>query len=151
MRASAQKSGGSTHPIYGTKLGANYNPVKYVVGSINQIAGAFKFMSGLVLLSGSARTAPVLGVSVPSGLAGGYNLYSGIGGLRRGSLQIFESKNDRTGPQFKNLLGLLPSGQMYDDIAEPGAIEYWRGMARDLTETPLDTLKQGFKDFWVLE
>ena len=58
--------------------------------------------------------------------------------------------DDPNGPSARNLLGLLPFGQKYDDPGEPSMGEWAGGQYKKLKESPLRTLKEAIKDFFAI-
>jgi hypothetical protein len=106
--------------------------------------------AGATLALGSAATAPVFFVSVPSGAAATYNLVSGYASVRRGAQQFSESLNDASGPSLQNLWGLAPSGQAYDDPGEPnGPVEYARGVRAEYRADPAAAMRRAIRDYFA--
>ncbi|HEX6992173.1 MAG TPA: hypothetical protein VF151_09810 [Gemmatimonadales bacterium] len=107
--------------------------------------------SGAAILTGGAATTPVLGVGAPAIPVGAAKVAMGLGNISRGAQQIGESLDSRTGPTAKNLLGLLPFGQKFDDPAEPGPIEYFKIRYHELITDPIETGKKLLKDFFAID
>jgi RHS repeat-associated protein len=127
------------------------NPLKMAVGVTNVVVGTVKAAAGVTQLLGAQATAPILFVSVPAGAAGTYNLVTGYGAVRREAQQFSESLDDPSGPTLKNLWGLAPFGQQYDDPGEPGPLQYFRGLAREFVQNPAAATKRAVKDFFSFE
>lgn len=60
-----------------------------------------------------------------------------------------EARNDVHGPSWKNLLGLLPAGQTFDDPREPGAIEYYRNVRRSFGREPAAAAREYLNDYFA--
>ena len=124
------------------------NPVKLAVGAVNVVRGVTGMAQGageLLVASAGGTFASV--AAVP----GTWHLASGLSNLNRGSMQLGESLNDRSGPSAKNVLGLLPFGQQFDDPAEPGPVEWARGVAQNAARDPIRMLKQAVSEFFALK
>jgi hypothetical protein len=74
----------------------------------------------------------------------------GFGGVSRGSAQMSEAMSDRSGASPRNLLGLLPMGQEFDDPLEPGMFEFFKKRASEAVADPAGAAKQSVCDLLAL-
>ena len=125
--------------------------MKAAVGVINVGRGVVGAASGTVLLTAGAATAPIGPVSVPAGVLGTVKLVFGLANVNRGAQQLRESLDDPNGPSFKNVLGLGPAGQRYDDPGEPSFGEYVRGSWHRYVQNPSEGAAQFARDFFALD
>ena len=128
------------------------NPLKMTVGTINMVRGAAGTASGALILTAGSATAPVLGpITGPAIPVGAATVAFGLANVSRGAQQFSESLNSESGPVAKNLLGLLPFGQKYDDPGEPGMVEYFKERYKELVSDPIGTSKRLLKEFFAIE
>ena len=98
------------------------NPLKTGVGFVNSVMGIKNMAAGAVAVSTGEATIPFTGgISGSVGfIIGGAQMALGISNFKRGLQQIhealYESADQAT---YKNLLGLAPFGQKFDDPCEP--------------------------------
>ena len=106
-----------------------------------------------IIATGTAALPFTRGVSgVPAYSIGLFKLGSGFANLNRGLGQMSETHDESPcQSSFKNLLGLLPFGQNYDDPLEPGLIEYFEGLGKDFVVDPWNASKQAVKDFFAFD
>jgi type VI secretion system secreted protein VgrG len=72
--------------------------------------------------------------------------------LSRGVGQMSEGYDESAcQSSTKNLLGLLPFGQKYDDALEPGMVEYFTSLWNKLVNDPISTAVEATKDFFAIE
>jgi type VI secretion system secreted protein VgrG len=130
------------------------NPVKMGVGFVN----AYRGVKGMGTAVGTFVTGTVAipftsGVSGPSAYAIGTAQFAmGFANLNRGVGQMSEAYDESScQSSSKNLLGLLPFGQKYDDALEPGMGEYFAGIWNNFVTDPIDTAWQATKDFFAFD
>ncbi|MCC6642162.1 MAG: hypothetical protein IT386_13460, partial [Deltaproteobacteria bacterium] len=139
---------------------AQFNPAKLMTGGANAVIGVKNIATGVAAI-GSGSTAilsiPATGpVGILSGSAavtyGVVKIGSGIGGLRRGLLQVDEALNERfEAASSRNLLGILPSGQKFDDPIEPTPLEYVSGLYQHAVKDPFGAASRVIHDFLVID
>ena len=128
------------------------NLLKATVGTVNMVRGTVGMASGVAVLTGSAAVAPIIGpLAAPAAAVGSVQVAFGYANLNRGAGQFSESLTDNVGATPKNLLGLAPFGQEFDDIGEPGAFEYFGNQANKFVTQPVTTTVGVVKDFFALE
>lgn len=127
------------------------NPVKAAVGVVNVVRGVSQAASGAVLLTAGVATSPLGPISVPADVLGTAKLASGLAKVNRGAQQVSESLDDPNGPSARNLLGLLPMGQKFDDPTEPTPIEYGKEKVKKFVADPAKAAKEAIKDFFAIE
>jgi len=87
--------------------------------------GLNKILVGLGFMEGGEGILPVM--------YGSFNIYSGTKAYNRGSQLWKESLEEEwSDASLKNLLGLLPKGQCYDDPTEPGLAEFWQSKLNEV-------------------
>jgi len=129
----------------------NFNPAKFGVGGVNTVRGLAGLGAGTVTLGTSAGASTVVGpLALPGTAVGTAQLAFGAANLSRGSQQIRESFNDPAGPSFRNVLGLLPFGQEFDDPLEPLPQDFAAQRLRGLTTSPIATGRRLFNEFFAL-
>jgi len=119
-------------------------PIKGVVGTVNIARGVAGVASGVTVATGGSVT----GVGVVVGTA---QAALGVARVSRGTQQLSEAMSGDNDPSFKNLLGLAPFGQMYDDINEPGPVEWSKSKWEDFVDRPVSALIQALKEFFAIE
>ena len=127
------------------------NLVKAAVGAVNVVRGVAGAASGSALLTAGALTAPLGPIAVPSTAWGYTQLSFGLANVNRGAQQLAESGSDAHGPSLRNLWGLAPFGQEYDDPDEPSPTEYWSEAWKRFTSDPVHALTKSVKDFFAIE
>ena len=85
--------------------------------------------------------------------AGALLVKVGLSIISRGLRQIHEAANDKQGPSPRNILGLLPMGQEFDDPGEPTlgefASEKWQEFL-DLPADPGPVLEKWLKELFAV-
>ncbi len=134
------------------------NPVKLAVGTVNTVRGMSSLAQGTILIgtgSGAIITTPVTGPigGVSGGAAvavGTAKLALGVSNVKRGLQQIHESLDEPCdSASSKNLYGLAPFGQEFDDSIEPGPAGYAGGLWNQFAADPWDATKRAVKDFFA--
>ncbi|XOV88332.1 MAG: hypothetical protein ACFHX7_00250 [Pseudomonadota bacterium] len=69
--------------------------------------------------------------------------------IRRGAHQIGESLSPTEQAHTKNVLGILPAGQKFDDPDEPGPLEYYQDVWDTIRRDPIEGTKQFINDLFV--
>ena len=130
------------------------NPVKFGVGFVNSVRGVRSMGEGVTTIVAGTAAIPFTGgvsgtAAYPIGVS---QLVLGFANLNRGLGQMSgaydESLSDSA---LKNLLGLLPFGQKYDDPCEPGLGEYFKGVWERFWVDPYSTAKQAIRDFFAFD
>jgi hypothetical protein len=70
--------------------------------------------------------------------------------LRRGAQQLGESLHDRSDPSIRNLSGLLPFAQKFDDPVEPTPFQWGVGVFRRGVRDPAGEVVQTLRDYFVI-
>jgi type VI secretion system secreted protein VgrG len=128
------------------------NPVKMGVGFTNATRGVKGLASGVqTLVTGTVAIPFTEGISgavaYPIGIA---QLASGVANLSRGVGQMREAHDELIcQSSTKNILGLLPFGQKYDDDLEPGPKEYFSDIWNRFAADPAGVLKEAVLDFFA--
>jgi hypothetical protein len=77
---------------------------------------------------------------------------AGLGKLKRGVLQLDEASSESlSDAAWRNLLGLLPAGQAYDDPGEPTIFEYFGDKVDRFVAEPVRTTTDFVKDVFVID
>ena len=85
-------------------------------------------------------------------MIGVFQIVLGFANLNRGMKQAREAySEDWDDASWKNLLGLAPFGQNFDDPCEPGPLEYFSSVWDNLVADPYNTAKQAIKDFFAFD
>jgi len=130
------------------------NPVKMGVGFINALRGV-KGMGNAVgtFVTGTVAVPFTAGISGPSAYAiGAAQFAMGFANLNRGVGQMSEGYDESAcQSSTKNLLGLLPFGQKYDDALEPSMGEYFEGVWDKFVTNPIDTAIEATKHFFAFD
>lgn len=100
--------------------------------------------SGVALATGSSVTG--VGVAVGAGLVA-----FGLANVSRRAQQIAEAFSGESEPSFKNVLGLAPFGQKFDDVNEPGPVEFAKANWEGFAGAPVRALVQAVRDFFAVE
>ncbi len=119
-----------------------FNPVKFGVGVVNVARG------GLSILRGVEKPDDPNDLSVPKRLL---QLAFGFGNFNRGLTQMSEAANDSAGPSARNLLGLAPFGQLFDDPLEPTPQEFLVRRFQSLKRDPRGTANRLLREFFALD
>jgi RHS repeat-associated protein len=137
---------------YGLDVKHGRNWVKIGVGAINAVRGVNGIANGVATITVSTGASVAVGpVSVPAEVAGGAQIAMGLSNLKRGTMQMAEGFKGTREASLKNLYGLAPFGQKFDDDIEPGPIAYFKDQWNKFFEHPLDTAIGGVKDFFAIE
>ena len=98
-------------------------------------------------------TGPTGTVSGGAAIAlGTAQIASGVANLSRGSQQINEALDEPfDAASAKNLLGLLPAGQEFDDPCEPTPGEFFGGLFNDFVADPAGAALRAAKAFFAFE
>jgi RHS repeat-associated protein len=119
-----------------------FNGLKAAVGLVNAGRGTMK------LARGGAAMATLAGAPV-----GALDIAGGLSGWSRGLQQFHESLNDPNGPTLRNLLGLLPAGQEFDDPGEPTFLEFVGEKldeARSFADDPRGRLGKWLREYFAI-
>ncbi|RMF01967.1 MAG: RHS repeat-associated core domain-containing protein, partial [Alphaproteobacteria bacterium] len=140
-------------PFYA--IGESIGSTKVGVGVVNMGIGLAKMAGGAGIVTAGTETAPFLfgSLTVPAYVAGGYNIASGAATFNRGAQQLAEGLSDagsEGSAALRNLMGLLPFGQKFDDVAEPTPVGYAQSIGNRLREDLYGTAKQLLLDFFAL-
>jgi type VI secretion system secreted protein VgrG len=128
------------------------NPLKMAVGSINMLRGVGSMSAGALAWTAGTATAPILGpVSGPAIAVGTAKIGFGIANVNRGAQQFAEGWEGDSGPTLKNLWGLAPFGQKFDDPGEPTPGEYAQQVYQDFARDPANALGRAIKDFFAID
>ncbi len=130
------------------------NPVKFGVGLINSFRGLKSIVAGVGIIVGGVVTTPVTGgvSGVAASAIGVSQIVLGFANFNRGLQQLREAhceSFDQT--SFKNLLGLAPFGQKFDDPLEPTPQEYFGNMYKNCIKDPLNTVMRAIKEFFAFD
>jgi RHS repeat-associated protein len=130
------------------------NPVKFGVGFVNSFRGITSIASGVTIVSAGTATVPITGgvSGLPAYAIGVSKIIMGFANLNRGVGQMSEAHNESScQSSFKNLLGLAPFGQKFDDPLEPGPFEYFEGILKRFLADPISASKQAIRDFFAID
>jgi RHS repeat-associated protein len=130
------------------------NPVKTAVGLTNATRGIKSIATGVGTIAvGTAAIPFTEGVSGPPAyMIGSAQIVLGFANLNRGVQQASEAySEDWDEATWKNLLGLAPFGQKFDDPCEPGPSEYFSGVWDNIVTDPYDAAKKTIKDFFAFD
>jgi len=110
--------------------------------------------AGVSVVAAGTATIPIAGkvVATPAYAFGGVKMTMGFANFNRGLGQMREALHEPLGQNsIKDLLGLAPFGQKYDDPCEPGPVEYFKGVWDDFVVDPLNTAKRAVVDFFAFD
>src|SRR4029453_5943347 len=112
-----------------------FNPAKGLVSLANSANTGRLYATGALKLAAAAGV-QITAVGTPGSVTlaawGFWNLRSGYAAQQRGLRQWNESFAEcSSDASLKNLLGVLPFGQEYDDPSEPGPGEFFQTKARE--------------------
>jgi hypothetical protein len=133
--------------------------IRRIVGSANAVSGLSKMSVGTITVatgSGLVASTPVTGPigAVTGGAAevlGVVQMAQGLAKLSRGVKQMDEAFSEPfDAASFRNLLGLLPAGQKFDDPCEPTIGEYLQRLRDKFISHPIEAAKQAVKDYFAL-
>ncbi len=128
----------------------SFNTVKFGVGAVNSVRGLVGLAAGTATLEISAGAKVVVGpLALPGTAVGIAQLASGAAKLKRGTRQLSESSEDRSGPSARNLLGLLPFGQEFDDPVEPLPQDFFAQRFQMFAEDPARTGARLLREFFA--
>jgi RHS repeat-associated protein len=129
-----------------------FNPLKFAVGAVNSVRGTIGMAKGAATMEAGILLTPATGgASTLLTAKGAAQMALGFANLNRGLGQMSEATNDTNGPSAKNLLGLLPFGQKYDDPNEPGAGQYFMDQGRRFIADPAGRVMGVVKDFFAID
>lgn len=75
----------------------------------------------------------------------------GLANFSRGIGQVGEALDEGfNDASFRNLLGIAPFGQKFDDPLEPSPSAFFSGVANDFFLDPLETVTRTTKDFFAI-
>jgi len=120
----------------------SFNPVKFGVGVVNVARG------GLSILRGTGKPVDPNHLNVPKRLL---QFALGFGNFNRGLRQMKEAHSDPNGPSVRNLLGLAPFGQIFDDPAEPTPQEFIRSRTFMWRHDPVGTTRRLVREFFAFD
>jgi type VI secretion system secreted protein VgrG len=107
-----------------------FNPTKGIAALANAANAGRLYASGLLRLgvaSGLISTGIGTPGSVVTGVWGLWNIRAGMVAQNRGLLLWKEAFEESwSDASWKNLLGVLPYGEKYDDPCEPSFFNFWR-------------------------
>jgi len=99
-------------------LSGQFNPLLFTIGVINMGRSGIKLLTaaGMFAVGTGLEGVPVLDIGGTGLLAGGFwNTFGGLALANRGTNEIVDSLDGNTpGPEWQNLLGLLPFGGKMD-------------------------------------
>jgi type VI secretion system secreted protein VgrG len=106
-----------------------FNPTKGLAALVNAANAGRLYAAGSLKLAASAGF-DITGAGVPAGIGtalwGAWNIKGALAAQNRGLCQWNEAFNeDWSDASWKNLLGVLPFGNRYDDPNEPSFKEFW--------------------------
>jgi hypothetical protein len=113
--------------------------------------GAVGAAAGATLVTAGGVLAPIGPISVPAAALGSAQLAFGLAKVNRGAQQLSESGNDVGRPSARNLLGLLPMGQKFDDPQEPTPVEYAKEVFKHVVRDPIQAVKSMLADFFAVD
>ncbi|WP_240746430.1 RHS repeat domain-containing protein [Desulfuromonas acetexigens] len=130
------------------------NPAKTSVGLINASRGIQSIAKGVGTIAAGTIAIPFTGgISGPTAdTIGAAQIALGFANLNRGMQQASEAYSENMDEaSWKNLLGLAPFGQKFDDPCEPGPIEYFSGVWDKIVADPYNAAKGAIKDFFAFD
>jgi len=142
------------NPVVYTDPYGLLNPTKLGVGYANSLRGVHSMASGVVIIAAGKVTTPIFGevVGTPANAIGGSKMALGFANFNRGLGQMRDAFNESLDQSsLKNLWGLAPFGQKYDDPCEPGPWEYFKGIWNDFAIDPAKAAKQAIVDFFAFD
>ena len=108
------------------------------MGSVNVARGLSNIVAGAGLATaGGVATVPFgpAAITASGSLLGGTHIALGVASLNRGLQQLSEASEGGPG-SARNLAGILPFGQEFDDHAEPTPTEYFQGLWQLIKDDP---------------
>jgi type VI secretion system secreted protein VgrG len=119
-----------------------YNPVKGVVSILNAANAGRLYRNGILRLATAAGLVET-GIGTPgsivTGAVGAWNIKSGMTAQRRSLILSYEAfQEDWSEASWKNIYGLLPYGEQYDDPCEPGFIDFWTDKIKGWYNAPIE-------------
>ena len=120
----------------------SFNPLKFNVGAINIARGGLSILRSAEKPEDPAEFSPLKRIG---------QFAIGLGTFRRGLRQTNEALDDPNGPSPRNLLGLLPFGQLFDDPLEPTPQEFGAERLRMLRQDFLGAVEHLIREFFVFD
>ena len=128
------------------------NLVKAAVGAINVARGMAGVIAGSQLATTAAVSSVAFGpVTAPVSAVATAKVAGGLANINRGLQQMREGLVEGGDPSARNLLGLAPFGQKFDDPAEQQPQDYIRVTAKELGSNPVEALKKITADFFAID
>ena len=126
-------------PVNPTKmLVATYNYVntgRKLAGAVTKIAAAL----GVEIGTGGVGTKP----AIVLGALGVWDMMGAAASFKRANQQYNEALNEKwSDANVKNLWGVAPYGQFYDDPGEPGAAEFWKHKIKTWYQRPIEFISE---------
>lgn len=122
------------------------NPVKLAVGILNLANPARLYVTAyarIATAAGLLETGIGTPGSVVTAAVGFWNLKSATKAQVRGTILFNEAlKESWSTASWRNLLGLLPYGQFYDDPCEIGFAEFWEKKLSEWSRKPWEILEE---------
>ncbi len=121
---------------------------------MNSFRGVTGVGAGVVVIGAGTATISLFGdvVATPAYIFGSVKLATGFAHFNKGIGQIREAVDEPfAAASFRNLLGLAPFGQKFDDPCEPGPLEYFKGILNDYIKDPIGAAKRAIKDFFAFD
>jgi RHS repeat-associated protein len=124
------------------------NPTKLLVATANYVI-AGKKTAGVIVKLGAALGVEIgtggLGTkpAIVLGAWGVWDLMGAAAAFNRARQQSSEALNEKwSDASLKNLWGLAPYGQGYDDPGEPGVIEFWKHKLKTWYHNPIEFISE---------
>ncbi|HCM1964449.1 TPA: RHS repeat protein [Salmonella enterica subsp. salamae serovar 56:l,v:z39] len=123
-----------------------FNPAKMLTASLNATNSARLYASGATKLGiGVAADGTVIfsPVGTASMVWGAWNIKSATASYNRANLLLSESLNE-TGKDrcWRNLLGVLPYGEQFDDPGEPSLTDVYKEKFRNMMDSPMNFIEE---------
>jgi type VI secretion system secreted protein VgrG len=139
-------------PVNGIDPWGLFNPVKGAVSLANSVNAGRLYNNGMMRLATSAGLVET-GIGTPGSMVtaaiGTWNLKSAMVAQTRASTLWNDSlREDWSDASWKNLYGLLPYGEQYDDPCEPGALEFWSDKGKKWLDSPRKFIEEIGTLFW---
>ncbi|CSN59162.1 rhs core protein with extension [Shigella sonnei] len=118
-----------------------FNPTKMFTASLNTANSARLYASGMtkfgisVAADGTIIAAPVGAASMA---LGAWNIKSATAAYNRANLQLSESLQENGRDRcWRNLLGILPYGEQFDDPGEPSILDVYGEKIENIKDSPM--------------
>ncbi|SRK23392.1 rhs core protein with extension [Shigella sonnei] len=118
-----------------------FNPTKMFTASLNTANSARLYASGMtkfgisVAADGTIIAAPVGAASMA---LGAWNIKSATAAYNRSNLQLSESLQENGRDRcWRNLLGILPYGEQFDDPGEPSILDVYGEKIENIKDSPM--------------